>query len=146
MDLRLEFILSDCYLLLTIFFFNFSKRMLSLPGDSIIVNGVALCIQYSVAGTAGWDGPADQDADGYLRTSWRDEERISRNKRRALLNTRRTQTPSSSKQPVNFSDHKCPCIYIPFSTLGPWLTFSFHRAPWQTENGLNKEYHIPCTS
>ena len=33
MDLRLEFILSDCYLLFTIYFLNFLKRMLSLPGD-----------------------------------------------------------------------------------------------------------------
>ena len=34
--------------------------MLSLPGDSIIVNGVALYIQYSVGGMAGWDGRADR--------------------------------------------------------------------------------------
>lgn len=32
---------------------------------------------------------------------------------------------------------------LPISGLR--LTFSIHRAPWQIEDGLNKEYHNPCT-
>ena len=48
MDLRLEFILSDCNLLFTIFFFNFSKRKLSLPGDIGVAEYLAVLTEMDI--------------------------------------------------------------------------------------------------
>lgn len=53
--------------------------------------------------------------------------------------------PPAAWNSGQISKSQGPLRLYSLSTSGLWLTFSIHRAPWQIEDGLNKEYHIPCT-